>query len=299
MACYSPLSGWRARQPEPSGKYRIVFSPNQGYLDMPMTVPCGQCVGCRLDRSKAWAIRCVHEASLHDENCFITLTYNNENLPPDGSLDVTHFQKFMKRLRKRYAGKQIRFFHAGEYGSTLGRPHYHAILFGHDFDDRVHFKRTKAGSRLDRSAILESLWPFGYSSVGDCTFDSAAYVARYIMKKITGDDADDHYQGLKPEYTTMSRRPGIASEWFRRFSSDVYPSDEIIIKGKVLKPPRYYDSMYELIDEDGYNEIKSKRLREARKRSAENCADRLAVRRKVKEKQVTFLKRGLSEVNNQ
>lgn len=294
MACYSPLSGWRARQPEPSGKYRIVFNPSHGYLDMPMTVPCGQCVGCRLDRSRAWAIRCVHEASLHDNNCFITLTYNNENLPSDGSLDVTEFQKFMKRLRKKYDDTRIRFFHCGEYGATLGRPHYHACLFGFDFPDKKLWKRNN-GIPLYRSASLESLWPFGYSSVGNVTFESAAYVARYIMKKITGDAAAEHYQGLKPEYTTMSRRPGIAAEWFKKYGSDVYPSDEVIIKGKKLKPPRFYDNMFELIDEDAYNEVKTKRIRENRKRGTENSYDRLAVRRKVKEAQIKSLRRPLDD----
>lgn len=295
MPCYSPLSGWRARRPEPSGKYKIVFTPAQGFIDMPMEVPCGQCIGCRLERSRSWAIRCVHEAQLHDANCFITLTYNNEHLPADGSLDVAHFQKFMKRFRKKH-GTGIRFFHCGEYGSRLGRPHYHAAIFGFDFADKVLWKKTDAGSDLYRSADLESLWPFGFSSVGSLTFDSAAYVARYIMKKVTGSAAPDHYGDLRPEYVTMSRRPGIASGWFDRFHSDVYPSDEVVHNGKRLKPPRFYDGLFEVLDKDSYDVIKAKRKKRALARTGESTSDRLAVREKVKIAQIKSLKRGLDDV---
>lgn len=256
-----------------------------------MEVPCGQCIGCRLERSRQWAIRCVHEASLHDANCFITLTYNNANLPSDGSLDLDHFQRFMKRLRKKHG--EVRFFHCGEYGSSLGRPHYHACLFGFDFADKKLWKVTESGSRLYRSESLEQLWPYGYSSIGDVTFESAAYVARYIMKKVTGKKAEEHYNGLKPEYTTMSRRPGIASGWFEKFSSDVYPRDEIIIRGKKMKPPRFYDSQFEVLDPDAMSDIKVRRKKQAKKRSADNTYDRLEVRRKVKESQIKSLIRRL------
>lgn len=100
MPCYYPLHGWRARRPEKSGRYRVVFNPSQGMRDLPITVPCGQCIGCRLERSRQWAVRCVHEAQLHERNCFITLTFDDEHLPSGGSLDVTVCQKFYKRLRK-------------------------------------------------------------------------------------------------------------------------------------------------------------------------------------------------------
>lgn len=259
---------------------------------MPVEVPCGQCIGCRLERSRQWAIRCVHEAQLHSENCFITLTYNNDHLPADGSLDVTHWQKFMKRLRKKY-GDGIRFFHCGEYGHQLGRPHYHACIFGFDFPDKVLWKQSPSGERLYRSASLESLWPFGYSSVGTLTFESAAYVARYIMKKHLGQGADDHYGGKKPEYTTMSRRPGIAAGWFEKFKGDVYPSDEVILRGKAMKPPKYYDGLYEVLDPDAFEKMKVKRKKSAKIRSADSTRDRLRVREKVKQSQIQKLVRPL------
>ena len=91
---------YRGRTRSQNGKFPIVFTPKDGYYDMPIQVPCGQCAGRRLDQSKQWALRCVHEAQVHDENCFITLTYNNENLPKDGSLNKRDFQLFMKRLIK-------------------------------------------------------------------------------------------------------------------------------------------------------------------------------------------------------
>ena len=140
MPCYYPIDGWRSKNVNPeTGKRSIVFTKDQAFLDMPVKVPCGQCIGCRLERSRQWAMRCVHEAQLHEDSCFITLTYNDENLPDDASLNVKHFQNFMKEFRAAIAPKKVRFFHCGEYGehngtykheqsyglSSLGRPHYH------------------------------------------------------------------------------------------------------------------------------------------------------------------------------
>ena len=236
MPCYSPLQAWRSRQTNPSGKRGMVFSPEKALApDDPMDIACGQCIGCRLERSRQWAVRCVHEASLYEDNCFITLTFDDENLNKREnplSVDVSDFQKFMKRLRKKY-GKGIRFFHCGEYGDLYGRPHYHACLFNHDFDDRRLYS-VRDDVRLYTSESLQELWPFGFSSVGDVTFDSAAYVARYIMKKINGENAWHHYSEIdfdtgeiinqrKPEYTTMSRRPGIGKGWYEKFKNDLYP----------------------------------------------------------------------------
>ena len=130
MPCFSPLDGYRSRTVNASGKRSIVFDIHEGFHDRPVSVPCGQCVGCRLEKSRQWAMRCVHEASLYDENCFITLTYDDEFLPVGGSLDKGAFPRFMKRLRKKFEPRRIRFYHAGEYGDRFGRPHYHALLFG-------------------------------------------------------------------------------------------------------------------------------------------------------------------------
>jgi hypothetical protein len=202
MACFHPILGMRSRTMSANGKYPIVFDHREGYTDLPVEVPCGQCIGCRIDRSRSWAIRCVHESLMHERNCFITLTYDDVHLPEDGSVHLEDFQLFMKRLRKKY-GCSIRFFHCGEYGEKLSRPHYHAILFGFDFEDKESFRRNK-GSNYFISQSLASLWPFGFHVIADCNFSTIYYTTKYCLKKVVGKRADEHYQGRKPEYVTMS-----------------------------------------------------------------------------------------------
>lgn len=281
MACYYPITAYRSKsgRNHATGKWPIVFNSADGYIDMSLKVPCGQCIGCRLERSRQWAIRCLHEASLYSDNCFITLTYNNENLPSDGSLNKRHITLFLKRLRKRF-GEGIRYFQCGEYGSKFARPHHHAILFNFDFPDKKLWQ-ARQGVILYRSAILEELWPYGFSTVGSVTFESAAYVARYITKKITGDRSAEHYGGREPEYITMSRRPGIAREWFTKFYSDVYPADACVVRpGLIARPPRYYDNLFDLYNPEIYGKIKAKRMKLA-KLSVHNTAERLIAREQV------------------
>lgn len=307
MPCYSPLTAYRARSLNESGKRGLVFNRKDGYADRVVTVPCGQCVGCRLERSRQWALRCVHEASLYPDNCFITLTYNQESVPGDFGLDKTAFPKFMKRFRKRYPGKTIRYFHCGEYGEKNLRPHYHACIFGFDFPDKILFD-TRDNVSLYTSDILSLLWPYGFSTVGDVTFESAAYVARYVMKKIIiNDKTPDHlihtyervdpvtgeFFEVEPEYTTMSRNPGIGKGWYEKFKGETYRDDSIIIRGKEMQPPKYYDNLYE-IDGD-IKKVKKGRRRRALKRKDNNTTERLIVREKVKKKQLKFLKRNLDE----
>ena len=302
MPCYSPLRGWRSSERSPTGKRRIVFNPRDALRDLPVSVPCGQCVGCRLERSRQWAVRCVHEASLHERNCFITLTYDDAHLPADGSLNLDHFQKFMKRLRKRF-GDGIRFFHCGEYGENFGRPHYHACLFNFDLPDR-EFWSCREDVNLYTSKILSSLWPFGFVTVGDVTFESAAYVARYVMKKVTGDNASDHYRftneitgqvyDRKPEYVTMSRRPGIGRGWVDKYLDDVYPFDFIVINGVKCKPPRFYDGVYELSLSGNTVALKGSRVVNAKKHSCDNSDSRLLVRSEICSHRMDRLVRNLS-----
>lgn len=207
----------------------------------------------------------------------------------------------MKRLRFSYLPKKIRYFHCGEYGEDYGRPHYHACLFGIAFPDRQYLKMSPSGYRIYTSATLEKYWTFGFSSLGNVTFESAAYVARYIMKKVTGDKAEKHYEALdpetgeihklKPEYTTMSRRPGIGADWYSKFKSEVYPSDEIILDAKRMRPPKFYDGRLELEDPQLHQRIKKLRLREAAKHKEDQTPERLAVRETVKLAQTTNLKR--------
>lgn len=311
MACFHPLLGYRSRVAGASGKHSVVFNVADGYIDLPVVVPCGQCSGCRLKRSRDWAVRCMHEASLYlvpcgcckparvHGNCFVTLTYSDEFVPRGGSLVKKDFQDFLKRLRRRFPHDKIRYFHCGEYGEKYGRPHYHACLFGFDFPDKYQWSVRK-GFPVWRSSVLEGLWPYGNSELGSVTFESAAYVARYIMKKVTGETAKDHYAVVVevdeetgecetvdrvPEYVTMSRGGnvkgpgnlgGIGKRWFQKFQADVFPSDEVIVDGYPVQPPKYYDGLYELVDGPGALEVA--RARRRGRRLEDETPERLAVR---------------------
>lgn len=302
MPCYSPLRGYRSREVNASGKRGIVFNANSGFADLAVELPCGQCIGCRVARSRMWALRCVHEASLHERNCFITLTYSDACMPEGRTLVLKHFQDFMKRLRKRY-GEGIRFFHCGEYGELDERPHYHAILFNHDFDDKVIWKKGNGADVLVyRSKSLEELWPHGFSSVGAVTYKSAAYCARYILKKLTGEaaivyqehidpDTGEWYGERQPPYITMSRRPGIARDWFERFKSDVYPDDFIVLlDGKKFPTPKFYDKQ---LSEEELRIVKRERMSEAKGRASDNTPARLKAREVVQATRIAALKREL------
>lgn len=300
MPCYSPLKGYRGKIPGPSGKPPIVFNANDGYVDLPVEVSCGQCVGCRLERSRQWAVRCVHEASQHDENAFITLTYSPEHLPPGGSLVPRDFTLFIKRLRKKI-GTKIRYFHCGEYGDKENRPHYHALIFGYDFPDKKHWRTTRDDHHLYMSKILDDTWGKGISVIGEVSFESAAYTARYIMKKKTGPMADEHYKRvdlntgeifqLQPEYVTMSRRPGIGKDWYDKYSSDAYPSDFVVLEGKKHRPPRFYDQQLEEFDTEIHTQIKRGRKAAARLHAENNTPERMRVREKIQLHKLDQLKR--------
>jgi len=244
----------------------------------------------------------AHEASLHADNCFITLTYSDECVPGDGSLRLRDFQLFMKRLRKHFSDRSIRFFHCGEYGETTFRPHYHSILFGCHFSDRVLFSKSDSGCDVFVSELLTSLWTHGHAVVGDFTFESAAYCARYVMKKVGGDRAQRHYQRIiaetgevvdvVPEYATMSRRPGIGSGWFDKFSSDVFPCDFVVHEGNKVPVPKFYLNLHERVQgEKLVEKLKLARIKKASKHKDNNTPERLRVRERVKHAQISTLKR--------
>lgn len=216
-----------------------------------MTVPCGQCIGCRFNRAENWASRMMHEASLHAHNSFITLTYNDNHLPPDGNLAPDDVTLFFKRLRKSLKGKKILYYYCGEYGENFSRPHYHICLFGYDFSSDRLPHRLAGETTVYRSPSLEKLWPFGFSEIGNLEYDSARYVAGYVQKKITGKKAKDHYtklipetgevQDVLPEFARMSRRPAIGLNWINQYHSDIYNYDVCYVGDKKLRPPAYYD----------------------------------------------------------
>lgn len=300
MACYHPLTAYRAINginPE-NGKWKITFNKKEAHGYLPVLLPCGKCIGCRLEHSRQWAIRCVHEASLYAENCFITLTYDNEHLDKNGSLNKRDFPLFMKRLRKEF-GDGIRFYHSGEYGERFQRPHHHACLFNLDFPDKVYWKNA-GGNTLYTSATLQKLWGKGYTVTADVSFQSAAYVARYITKKITGKRADEHYHGRVPEHVSMSRRPGLARGWIENNAPDVYPSDYIVIRDSIkCKPPRYYDNIYDIVDHDQMEQIKQNRRDKAKKLAVENTPERLEIKEQVIQQRFKKLKRSFEHYDDE
>lgn len=342
MQCSKPLSGYL--QHKADGKRKLYLDKNadpsnEAYIQ----VPCGKCLGCKLEYSRQWAVRLVHESNYWEpgHQHFITLTYNDEHLPAYGNLIKKDFQDFMKRLRKHHVknygypdishGKNpqptiaynMKYFHSGEYGKscrncgkskfyhgtnsscqhwspTLGRPHYHAILFGSQFPDMELKEVTDSGNRLYESETLNGLWskngkPIGFATIGDVTFESCSYVARYVTKKIYGSDAHEHYKKpikinqetgeveeffeMQKEYVTMSRgnryNPdnAISKKQMQNFKTDIYPHDRVVMyrtgESIPMKPPRYYDKLLEKSDPDMYDSVKEKRMQKAKEMKKE------------------------------
>lgn len=323
MPCFTPNPAYYDSRMTKAGKFKVIVvkRTEANLAKYSMRMPCGRCSHCRLKKSREWALRCMNEASLYVPtvdnpdgrgNCFITLTYNNEHMPrigDVGNLVYRDFQLFLKRLRKRF-GEGIRFYMCGEYGGKYGRPHFHALLFNHNFDfDKYFWKMSDSGFPLYRSPSLEELWSIdgrsiGYSSVADLNFDTAAYCARYVMKKITGDAALGHYAVFDeetgeiygdrtPEFNEMSTRDGIGKEWFNRYCHDVYAVDSVIVSNtKKFPPPKYYDRQFELISPEDMARIKDKRVANIKKVPEE----RLKVMQRVKERQVQRLVRTMDKL---
>ncbi len=279
MPCVSPLRGFVDKL---NGGITFKRSDSAG---ADMRVQCGQCLGCRIDRRKIWGARICHEASQYKTNSFLTLTYRDRSactknqlekglyIPESGTLVKSHHQKFMKRLRKHFQPRRLRYYQAGEYGDDDNRPHYHSCLFNLAFDDE-QFYCNNYGNPLFTSQTLEELWGYGFCTVGDVTYQSAQYVAGYVLKKITGKQAHDHYlrndengnpYWLEPEYSTMStgtkKGNGIGADWFKTYHTDVFPSDNLPVPGVgvVRGVPRYYEEIYKDINPDSLEEVKKLR----------------------------------------
>lgn len=288
MSCTSPLRAYRTA----SGG--VVFNELERHATTTqLDLACGQCVACRISRSSHWAARVMHEASLYPTNSFVTLTYDDDNLPPGNSLNYRDFQLFLKRLRFHYK-LPIRFYMCGEYGSQTLRPHYHACLFNISFPDQKLWRKTDADSYIYSSPTLDKLWPFGHSSIGELNYQTAAYTARYIMQKITGDAADKHYGGRTPEFNRMSLRPGIGAQWFERFHRDVYDQDYLVLPGgRRTTPPTYYDKLRKRQDESSFASTLEARELKAIPYRADQTAERLAVKATVNSARIRNLKRNL------
>ena len=316
MPCYSPLQAWRPKHPNERGKWPPTFRKSEGQLDQEIKVPCGRCTGCRLEYSRQWAVRCVHEAQMHDRNSFITLTYNDKNLPEDRSIHKEELQKFFKRLRKN-TGQEIRYFACGEYGGQKNRPHYHALIFGYDFPDKT-LHTIHRGNPLYKSEELFESWDKGYNLIGEVTYESAAYVARYVMKKWKPDKREEEVQcdmhnavvdrdtgevlQLEPEFCVMSRgrkshpnpvfHGGIGSAWWEKYKGDT-EKGFITVNGKKQALPKYYDSKMEDFDYEIFENQKI--AREEHFNPEDNTTERLRVKEICREAKTSNLKRILEE----
>lgn len=287
-----------------------AFSLNSGGISFRETadtrgdikLPCGRCIGCRLDRARDWTLRILHETKAHDQglNChFLTLTYDNDNLPHPPSLDYRHWQLFAKRARKRFGA--FRFFMCGEYGELTRRPHYHAIVFGLALPDLKRFGGSEKYPQFKSEALAQA-WGLGNVMIGSVTAQSANYVARYNLKKITGDPAELHYRWtdpetgeqhqLEPEFCNMSRRPGIGATWYNRFHTDFHVHDFAIKDGAKTSIPRFYDK---LAQKAGYDveQLKQYRVLKAMTKAHNNTPERLAVREIVAKARSNLSKRPL------
>lgn len=237
-------------------------------------VPCGQCIECRLAKSREWANRIICESVLSRNNMFLTLTYDDKHLPKGrgsfATLVPDHLKKFCKDLRRyceyHFNHTGIRFYGAGEYGSTSLRPHYHICLFNLPDDlirQNIYYKKSFNGDLYFNNPILEQIWDRGYAVAADLCYKSAAYVARYTVKKISGKAAADHYAilGIEPEFARMSRRPGIGRDFFEKHKDEIYETDSLYLPsvGK-QSPSKYFDKLYALENPEVMESIRGTRV---------------------------------------
>lgn len=292
MSCYRPgrLSVVSA------GVVRYGRLP-RGFAAREIEVPCGKCIGCCMDRALMWKIRIMHEKQLYDRSLFVTLTYSDEKLPTGMSLDYSHFQGFMRRLRRRCSGMTglpelggfapLRFFMCGEYGEETSRPHFHAVLFNCAFRDERRLHNGKL-----RSEECESIWSYGNVDIALLNGARAGYVAGYVVKKAERRSADLVSRSTgevferRPEFQEMSSNPGLGAYWYQRFGSDLFPHDGAVLDGKVFKVPRFYLDRYgrrsdQAVGPTGdVQAVKDARIERAR---AVEASESSVSRRKVKE----------------
>ncbi|WNK12966.1 MAG: replication initiator protein [Microvirus sp.] len=340
MPCYRPLDAFQCVDGA------VVFTEGKGNkrhdISRSLLLACGQCVGCRLERSRQWATRCIHEKQFHEEACFLTISYDDKNLPEHRSLRHEDIQLFLKRLRQhvvrnlpqsktkptkctpplqwgatenqgnkfpfkrrktKLAINYVRYYMCGEYGDQTRRPHYHMCVYGWRPKDEKFWSTSRSSiqSRIYTSATLDKIWRLGKIWIGDVTFESAAYVARYIMKKVLGQAAANHYTEIdastgeikqrNPEYTRMSLKPGIGARWLEKYATDVYPEGKVVVRGHTSTSPKYYDKKFKKMSPLEYEDLLFERHKEQQKRPGENSKERLATKEIVAKAKIAFLKR--------
>ncbi|AXF52778.1 MAG: replication initiator protein [Microviridae sp.] len=299
MACFHPLRA-RITYDDFLGKkvVHILKSLDPDWNSPDVTpIPCGKCIGCKLDKSREWANRCLLELEYHSSAYFVTLTYNERYVPvstypgTDGvefqsySLCRRDVQLFLKRLRKAKEPAVIRFFGAGEYGETTMRPHYHLILFGLELDDLIPYEKSERGDWYYKSAFLERIWskrmvnnrlgdvsgayePLGEVIVAEVSWETCAYTARYCTKSLNGFDKSVYTKfGMEPPSLYMSRNPGIGNQYFKDHP-ELYDYQYISVStstgGKKFPIPKYFDRLQQEAEEGSLDALKERRQAFAR-----------------------------------
>lgn len=326
MTCYHPLECVLPFKTDIEGKRHLLFSKSQIY-DMPgdiikyysyfdktpygikIKVPCGHCLGCMIDRSRMWALRCTDEAKMHEKNVFLTLTFNENYIHDNRSVSKTFLSQFMKRFRYYY-GDGIRFLGVGEYGEKKLRPHYHLLLFNFDFDDKYEFKvDTHRGVSYWRSPFLEKyVWcdvaskdSLGFSIIGDVNFQTSAYVSRYCTKKIFNNKKHRlaYFKDKEPEFMNFSRNYGIGFEAFLEYHTEYLSRGYCdLVNGKKfikMPVPRYYINMAEKYFPKEFSEYKLKcydfLIKNLFNENIDNTTERLLTREELKKMKVDKLVR--------
>ena len=314
MPCYHPLKAFKVRPEtrDQSAKYVIashklehVNYKGQSYYES-IDIPCGKCIGCRLEYSKQWANRIMLESKTSNNIWGINLTYNNDNIPIKHPIDLEtgevitsiecptlkekDVQDFLKRLRmnmfRKYGTKSIRYAYAGEYGEQRQRPHYHLIVFNCPIKDLKEVRKSKKNFPMYESEEISKTWGKGLVTINEVSWDYSAYVARYIMKKQKGQGSKEYYDsiGREKEYFRTSRRPGLGKEYYNLNKDKIYDTDEIFLgkRDKVLKlkPAKYYDKLFDVEDHERMQEIK-----ENRRKSAE---DKIKIIKNILNNEITY-----------
>lgn len=218
---------------------------------------------------------------MYEHNAFVTLTYSEKYLPEKGKLEHGALAQFMRDLREKQIQNQnpfegVRSFGCGEYGEHHSRPHYHICLFNCNFTDKeLHTKNRDMP--LYTSQILSEIWPWGHATIGELTFESAAYVARYVTKKLSGPKKKEYekYDKKTGECWTMpeekalaiSRMPGLGRPWWEKHGQYTRDHDRVIVNGIKMKVPKYYDKLNEKYYPEQYTEIKKRRLKSGKEQA--------------------------------
>lgn len=300
MPCYYPITVFKGKDGN------VTYARNQSHVNYLRKIPCGRCIGCRLEYSKVWALRCLHESYLYDDNIFLTLTYDNDNIPLHNDLNPDDFTKFIKRLRyernKNNGSNQyqrIRYYMCGEYGADTLRPHYHAILFNYRPQDSQLYT-TRKGKRVYKSEELRKTWKKGNIEFSDVNFNTCAYVSRYMLKKLKYSesikyDVYNEITGLVEytkhrEYTRMSRNPGIGYDFFKNTHMDTLGTYTYVLEGGVhVSIPRYYVEKADEIS-DGLTKVYKKKRRQ-RIENRELTPEQLMNRERVQKQRINKLER--------